>query len=73
MTGYIVGGLMLIVGLVLVLGAFPFVRYAGRLWPAPHTRGSVDSLVSGSFLGRFIGIAMVLAGAGVILFEAMSG
>jgi hypothetical protein len=72
MASSIVGVLLVIAGLVLVFGAFPFARFAGRLWPRAHTRGSIDLLASSSFLGRFVGISLTLAGAGMILFEIIS-
>ena len=69
MAGYIIGGSAMLVGILLVTGALPFVHHAARLWPRMHTRGSSDLLGSTNFLARFIGLSLSLAGFGVILFE----
>jgi hypothetical protein len=72
-VAYILGAFLVIVGVLLVSGALPFVHYAARLWPRAHSRGSTDLLGSTSFLIRFIGLMLTLAGVGMILYEIISG
>ena len=69
MLAFVFGGLMLVLGLLLLFGALPFAHHVARLWPQRHSRGSAELLASSSFFHRFLGIALTLAGIGVILFE----
>lgn len=70
---YVVGGLLVVVGVLVSARALPTVHWAARVWPEPFGRTGVDRLSASSFLLRLIGSCSVVAGAAMILFESFGG
>lgn len=63
----VVGIILTIVGVALATNALDLTHHVARVWPRPFGRGDVDRLASTTFLMRFVGLLVALAGAAMVL------
>jgi len=65
-SGLIVGIVLIVVGLLGVLEALPFVHHAARLRPRETRPGDTSQLVATNFVIRFVSLLVMLAGLALV-------
>ena len=71
MVLWIVGIVLVVVGLLGVTNALGVVHRVGRIWPRKYERGDAGLFASTSFLLRFVSLMMLVAGVAVLWLAAV--
>jgi hypothetical protein len=69
MLNWILGILLVAVGVGLTTNALGAVDRAARLWPRRYTKGDAGLFASSAFILRFFGLLLGAAGIALILLE----
>jgi hypothetical protein len=70
MAAWIIGSVLVVVGVAGLTGALGLVHRVARLWPREYQRGDAGLFSSASFLLRFVSLMLLVAGLAVLWLAA---
>lgn len=71
MVMWIIGIVLVVVGLAGVTNALGLVHRVARIWPREYDRGDAGLFASTSFLIRFVSLMVLVAGIAVVWLAAV--
>ena len=73
MLAWIIGFVLVVVGIIGVTNALGVVQRVARIWPREYRQGDAGLFASSSFLIRFVSLMVLVAGIAVLWLAAFGG